>query len=312
MSKNKYANIGGQAVMEGILMRSPKKSVMAVRTSDGEIVLEDMKFVSVRERFPILKLPILRGIASFVEGMFLGYKSLTRSAELAGLDEETSGSKGMQTFWMFIAVLLGVGIAVGLFIVLPVLAIYLLDSVVKLGFFKTLCEGVVRIIIFIVYILAVSKMKDIHTLFAYHGAEHKTIFCVEAGEELTVENVRKQGRLHPRCGTNFMFIVMIVSILFFSFVTWSNPIIRVLLKLALMPIVAGVCFEIIRFAGKYNNIVTKIISAPGKAMQKITTKEPTDEQIEVAISAIKASLAEDEQPIEEVDLKTAFSGDENF
>jgi uncharacterized protein YqhQ len=291
--KKKYANVGGQAVMEGIMMRSPKKSVLAVRSPDGTITTEDMKYTSISDKIKFLKLPILRGMAAFIESMFVGYKSLTRSAELSGLEEETKGNKVLETFVMVLSFILGITIAIAIFIVLPVFLVTMITKAVDFGIFKTLVEGCIRVVLFVLYIVAVSKMKDIRRLFEYHGAEHKTIFCFESGEELTIENVKKHPRLHPRCGTSFLFLVMIVGILFFSFLTWSNPVIRVFLKLALMPVVAGVSFEFIILAGKYDNLFTRIISAPGKALQKITTKEPDDGQIEVAIAALKASLTND-------------------
>lgn len=302
--KKKFANVGGQAVMEGIMMRSPKKSVMAVRKPDGSIITEDMKYTSIRDKIKFLKLPILRGIVAFIESMAVGYKSLTRSAELSGLEEDTKGNKALEALVMVLAFILGIGITIVLFIIFPVFSVTMITKLVDFGMFKTLFEGVIRVTIFILYIVAVSKMKDIRRLFEYHGAEHKTIFCFENGDELNVENVRKYSRLHPRCGTSFLFLTMIVGILFFSFVTWSNPIIRVILKLALMPLVAGVSFEIIQLTAKYDNKFTRIISAPGLALQKITTLEPDAGQIEVAITALKASLVKDDG--EGLDIEAAY------
>ncbi len=289
----KYANVGGQAVMEGIMMKSPKKSVLAVRTPDGEIVTEEMKDFSIRKKAKIFRIPIVRGALAFVESMVVGYRSIMRSAELAGLEEETGGNKFLQNFIMAVSVILGVVLAVGLFLALPLVCMWLISMIFDFGVFKTLIEGAIRVIIFLLYIVIVSKQKDIKRLFEFHGAEHKTIFCFEAREELTYENIKKQSRLHPRCGTSFIFLVMIVSILFFSFVTWDNYFIRFALKLLLMPVVAGLSFELIQLAGKYDNIFTRIISAPGKALQKITTAEPDEEQIEVAVAALLESLRDD-------------------
>lgn len=286
----KYANVGGQAVMEGIMMKSPLKSVLAVRTPSGEIVTEEMREFSIRKKCKLFRIPVLRGVFAFIESLIVGYRSIMRSAELAGLEEETKGNKFLQGLLMGVSVVLGVGLALGLFLALPLFLMWLISFVFDFGIFKTLIEGVIRVCIFILYIVIVSKQKDIKRLFEYHGAEHKTIFCFEAREELTYENIKKQSRLHPRCGTSFIFLVMIVSILFFSFVTWNNYWIRFLLKLLLMPVVAGVSFELIQLAGKYDNVFTRIISAPGKALQKITTAEPDESEIEVAVAALEESL----------------------
>ena len=289
MSKTaKYANVGGQAVMEGIMMKSPIKSVLAVRSPSGEIVTEEMKEFSIRKKFKLFRLPIIRGIFAFIESLVVGYRSIMRSAEIAGFeDEEEDGNKFVQSALLVFSAALGVILAVGLFIALPLFCMWLISMVFDFGVFKTLIEGAIRVVIFLLYIVIVSKQKDIKRLFEYHGAEHKTIFCFEAREELTYENVKKQSRLHPRCGTSFIFLVMIVSILFFSFVTWNNYWIRFALKLLLLPVVAGISFELIQLSGKYDNIFTRIISAPGKALQKITTSEPGEGEIEVAITALK-------------------------
>lgn len=305
--KKKYANVGGQAVMEGIMMRSPKRSVLAVRAPDNSIVLEDMKYTSLRDKYKFLKLPILRGIVAFIESMVVGYKSLTRSAELSGLEEETNGNKALETFIMVMAFILGLGITILVFVVFPVYLVTGINKIIDFGIFKTLLEGVIRVALFISYILLVSKMKEIKRLFEYHGAEHKTIFCFENGEDLTVENVRKHSRLHPRCGTSFLFLVMIVGILLFSFVTWNDPVARIIIKLALLPVVAGISFEIIQLAGKHDNMLTRIINAPGKALQKITTQEPDDGQIEVAIAALKKSLLDDDG--QGLDVEAAYEND---
>lgn len=286
----KYANVGGQAVMEGIMMKSPLKSVLAVRTPSGEIVTEEMREFSIRKKCKLFRIPVLRGVFAFIESLIVGYRSIMRSAELAGLEEETKGNKFLQGLLMGVSVVLGVALALGLFLALPLFLMWLISLVFDFGIFKTLIEGAIRVCIFLLYIVIVSKQKDIKRLFEYHGAEHKTIFCFEAREELTYENIKKQSRLHPRCGTSFIFLVMIVSILFFSFVTWNNYWIRFLLKLLLMPVVAGVSFELIQLAGKYDNIFTRIISAPGKALQKITTAEPDEGEIEVAVAALEESL----------------------
>ncbi len=310
MSKSNYAAVGGQAVMEGIMMKSPIRSVLAVRTTNGEIVTEQMQDQSVREKIKILRLPILRGCVAFVESMIVGYKSLMRSAELAGLEEETKGNKWLSGLVMAVSLILGVGLAVGLFMFLP----QFLGQLITTRFpqaqsLRILLEGVVRIILFVCYILATSLMKEIKDLYRYHGAEHKTIFAVEAGETLTVENVRKMSRLHPRCGTSFIFLVLLFSILFFTLLhafvlpEGIEGFPRLAVHLACLPVIAGFTFEIQQWTGRHDNWLTRIVSAPGKGLQRITTAEPTDAQIEVAIVAVNASLTNDEG---EVDYSLAF------
>lgn len=310
MSERRYAAVGGQAVMEGIMMKSPRRSVLAVRKPDGEIVTEEMATKSVREKYKILRIPVLRGCVAFVESMVVGYKSLMRSAELAGLEEETKGNKWVAGLVMALSVILGVGIAVALFMLLPQLAgKWITNLLPEARALRILIEGVVRISIFVCYILATSLMKDVKDLYRYHGAEHKTIFAVEAGKELTVENIRSMPRCHPRCGTSFIFLVLLFSILFFTllhaFVLPDNieGLPRLLVHLACLPIIAGFTFEIQQWTGRHDNLFTKIVSAPGKGLQRITTAEPTDAQIEVAIVAVNASL---ENENGEVDYSIAF------
>ena len=312
MSKTKYANVGGQAVMEGIMMRSPKKTVMAVRTPDKTIVTEEVKFTSVRKKYKFFALPIIRGAVAFVESLILGFRTLSRSAELSGLEEEAEGNKALESVMLILSFLFGILIAVGVFILLPVgirMGIsWLVDRTTNcFGYWRALIEGIIRIGIFILYVFLVSRMKEIHRLFQYHGAEHKTIFCFEAGKELTVGNAREQSRLHPRCGTSFLLITMLVSILVYSFIPFDG-ILYVLLKFALLPIVGGISFEIIQLTGRYNNLCTRIVSAPGKFMQLITTCEPDDDQLEVAIEALKASLTDDG---ENIDSDAAYKAEED-
>jgi len=314
MSKNKtqYANVGGQAVMEGIMMRSPKKTVMAVRTPDNSIVTEDVKFTSIRKKWKFFALPIIRGAVAFVESLILGFQTLSRSAELSGLEEEANGNKFLESLMLIISFILGIGIAVGVFILLPVgirMGIsWLINGTTNcFGAFRALFEGIIRIGIFVLYVFAVSRMKEIHRLFQYHGAEHKAIFCFEAGKELTVENVREQSRLHPRCGTSFLLITMLVSIIAFSLIPFDGGL-YILIKFALLPIIGGISFELIQLAGRHNNVCTRILSAPGKLMQMITTCDPDDDQIEVAIAALTASLTDDGQTI---DHEAAYKAEED-
>ena len=268
--------------------------MLAVRKPDGEIETEEIRSLSLRQKYKFFDLPIIRGCVAFVESLITGYKTISRSASLAGLEEETNGNKALEGLLMVISAILGVGIAVGLFIILPVLAVKGLSLLFDPGVFKTLIEGIVKVILFLIYLFLISRMKDIKRIFEYHGAEHKTIFCFEAGEELTVENVRKQSRLHPRCGTSFLFLVILIGILVGSFITWNNAGLRILMKILLMPITAGISFELIRFAGNHDNVFTRIISAPGKALQKLTTAEPDESQMEVAILALKESLTDED------------------
>ncbi|MBO5214115.1 MAG: DUF1385 domain-containing protein [Clostridia bacterium] len=310
MSQRRYAAVGGQAVMEGIMMKSPLRSVLAVRKPDGEIVTEEMATTSVREKYKILRIPVLRGCVAFVESMVVGYKALMRSAELAGLEEETNGNKWVSALVMAFSLILGVGLAVGLFLLLPQLAGKLITSwLPEARALRILIEGIIRIIIFICYILATSLMKEMKDVYRYHGAEHKTIFAVESGKELTVENIRNMPRCHPRCGTSFIFLVFLFSILFFTLLhafvlpDTIEGLPRLLVHMACLPVIAGFTFEIQQWTGRKDNWFTKIISAPGKGLQRITTAEPTDAQIEVAIVAVNASLTNEQG---EVDYSLAF------
>ena len=315
MSKHQYAAVGGQAVMEGIMMKSPLRSVLAVRTPDGEIVTEEMQAKSVRERVKFLRIPILRGCVAIVESLVVGYKSLMRSAELSGLEEETNGNKWVSGLVMVLSLVLGIALAVGLFMFLPQWIGSLLPQTIRenMEWVRILLEGIIRIALFICYVLATSLMKDIKDLYRYHGAEHKTIFAVEAGKELTVENIRGMSRLHPRCGTSFIFLVFLFSILFFSllhafilpliFPYGVEGILRLGIHLLCLPLVAGCTFELQQWTGRHTNLLTRIIAAPGKLMQKITTAEPTDAQIEVAVVAVNAALTNENG---EVDYSIAF------
>lgn len=296
MAKHK-TSIGGQALMEGIMMKGPKVTAIAVRKPDGEIVLktEDTK------KNPVPKIPVLRGMWGFLDSMVGGYNSLMFSADIAMQGEEPDkleqwltkhfGKKGSDALLM-VAGVLGAMLALVLFMVLPTMITGFADKIVPLGSFKAVMEGVLKLTIFFFYLWGVTFVEDVKRLFMYHGAEHKTIFCYEAGEELTVENVRRHSRFHPRCGTSFLFIVIIVSILIFSFVPWTSTFGRVGLKLLLLPLVVGIAYEILKFTGRYENVCTKALAGPGLFFQKFTTKEPEDDMIEVAIKAMKAVIPE--------------------
>ncbi|MGM9631978.1 MAG: DUF1385 domain-containing protein [Eubacteriales bacterium] len=299
----KKTSIGGQALIEGIMMRGPKKSAMAVRDTKGEMVLEvwDNEREGKKNSFvsACRKIPIVRGVFNFVISMMGGYKALMKSAEISGLEEdEKENSKGLMAIVGVISVVLGVFLSVGLFILFPT---FLYDMLSKLipalagqRFVKSLFEGIFKIIILVSYMAAVSQMKDIKRTFMYHGAEHKTIFCYEAGLELTVENVKKMGRFHPRCGTSFLIVMVLVGIFIGFFIPPELPtLVRTLIKLVLLPITMGLGYEFIKFAGKHDNKFVKILSAPGLFMQRITVLEPTDDMIECAIASVKEVIPDD-------------------
>lgn len=309
MSKSKYTSIGGQAVLEGIMMKGPERTCLSVRKENGEIVNEISRNRSVRDRHPILKWPILRGVAIFIESMITGYHALMKSADMSGieLDEESKFDRWLaKTFGASImavvgvvAMVLGVLLALGLFTALPAFLIGLLRGIVP-PIVCTILEGAIKIGIFVLYVYLISRMKDIQRVFQYHGAEHKTIFCYESGTELTAENVRGFQRFHPRCGTSFMLITLVISILVFSVVSWDNIWLRVGLKILSLPVIFGLSYEVIRFNGRYDNVLTRMLAAPGMWMQRLTTCEPDDSQIEVAISALKRVIPgaelEEEKP----------------
>ena len=304
----KYTSIGGQALIEGIMMKSPEKTALAVRLPDKSIDITYLNGKSIREKYKILKLPILRGIAGFIESMIQGYKAMMLSADKSGFTDleeenkektETDKKKesALMSVIMVIATVLGVALAVVLFMLLPRLAVSGLRTLFKVEFspvVRSSIEQLLKLTIFVVYVWAVSYMKDIKRVFMYHGAEHKTIFCYEKGLPLTVENVRTQRRFHPRCGTSFMILMILVSIIFSTIVQIIFPGVYniawlwVVIKILLIPLVCGAGFEVLKICGKYDNLATKIISAPGLWLQRITTKEPEDDMIEIAIAALKA------------------------
>ena len=348
--KSKYTAIGGQALIEGIMMRGPEKTVMAVRLPDGTIGLEDVEFNSLTKRNKFFALPVIRGAVALVESLVHGYKALMRSAEMSGmmdLEEEEKAKKknadeiaeesveeesaqqpevvkaevevldgsdkkeGMLSAIIgIVAMVLGIGLAILLFFVLPTYAFNLINRLenVDITQYRALFEGGIKILIFVGYMFAVSFMKDIRRVFMYHGAEHKTIFCFEKGLDLTVENVREQKRFHPRCGTSFMIVMLIVSVLvsflllsFVPGVQWlaeNYGLVWSLIRIQLMPIICGMGYEVIRFCGKHDNIFTKIISAPGVWLQHISTKEPDDSMIEIAIASLQAVLPQKEAEVE--------------
>ena len=313
MSKCKMTSIGGQALIEGIMMRGPKKQALAVRTKDNNIDISFLNFTSIKERYKFLNLPVLRGVVNFIESMVNGYKAMMLSAEKSGyLDEEQENKpksetkeKVIMTGVMTVATVLGVVLSVVMFIYLPSLAFKGVNYLVggALSSWQSFFEGFIKILIFLGYMIVVSFMKDIDRVFRFHGAEHKTIFCYEAGLELNVENVRKQGRFHPRCGTSFMILMLLVSIFITFIIDSIFPILktilwlRTIIKILLLPIICGVGYELIKLCGKHDNIFTKIVAAPGLWIQRITVKEPDDSMIEVAIAAMKEVIPENEETL---------------
>ena len=304
MSKGKYTSIGGQALIEGIMMRGAEKTAMAVRKPDGEIEIKYLEFTPIAKKHKILGLPIIRGVVSYIEAMLWGYKSLMLSAEISGFaeDEGEKPTSAAMNAIMAVASVLAVILSVFLFMWLPA---FIFDNInhllgAAITPLKALFEGILRLIILVAYMLAVSRMPDIKRVFMYHGAEHKTIFCFEAGEELTPENAAKQKRLHPRCGTSFLILMVLVSIVISSVITIFFPaltkirILWVAIKILLIPLICGLGYELIKICGRYDNLFTRIISAPGMWLQKITTKEPSADMLEIAIAALKAVLPEQE------------------
>ena len=304
----KKCSVGGQAVMEGVMMKSPTGIAMAVREADGSIALDYTPFESKAKKGTFLGLPVVRGVVAFVESLTLGMSTLTKSVEMSGEDFEEEPSKfeiwlseklgkSIEKIIMGMAVILAIVLSVGLFFLLPQLMSSFLFSKVAAGSLaKSLTEGVVRLLIFTGYILFCASVKEVRRVFMYHGAEHKTIACYEAEEEITPENAASHRRLHPRCGTNYLFLVMAVSILFFAAIGWNSNIwMRLLSRIIFLPVVAGLSYELLRFAAKYENPFTKIIRAPGMALQYITTKEPTEDMLEVAIEAFNLAMLPEEE-----------------
>ncbi len=300
---SKVCSVGGQAVMEGVMMKSSEGIALAVRKPDGSIATQYTPMRSKAQKGTFLGLPIVRGVVVFIESLSTGMGTLAESAKLAGeeIDEEPGKfekwlseklGKSTESVVIGLAVVLAVALSVGLFFVLPNLVSTLAFGKLAVhGIWKSLTEGLVRLAIFVGYILLCASIKDVRRVFMYHGAEHKTIACYEAEEEITPENAMKHTRLHARCGTNYLFLVMAVSILFFAAVGWNaNFFVRLLLRIVFLPVVAGISYELLRVAAKYDNLLTRVIRAPGLALQRITTKEPTEDMLEVAIAAFNLAM----------------------
>lgn len=314
----KITSIGGSALIEGIMMRGPKRTTVAVRTGENEIYTEDISIKTIPEKVPAFKLPFLRGIAGLVDSMRLSYKSLMLSAnkaiEAGEIEEEEPskfekwidekfGDKIMKVLMVFASVL-GIALAVVLFFFLPTFLFDLTSMIVPafkgtspdVVFYKSVFEGVLKIVLFLGYIMLCSQMTEMKRVFMYHGAEHKTIFCYENEEELTVENVKKQSRFHPRCGTSFMVLMLILGIvigLFVPVAPFGISALRPVIKILLLPLSCGIGYELIKICGRHDNLFTRIIAAPGLWAQRITTKEPDEKMCEVAIKAMKEVIPED-------------------
>ena len=290
----KSSNIGGQAVLEGIMMKNGPKYAVAVRKPDGEIEVKVEEYKSVIKWEKLTKIPFVRGAFNFVDSLVLGMKTLTYSAsfwedetEELITAEEAEKQKKKEDFIMGITMVFSVILAMGLFMVLPYFVSDLFAGIIESRFLRSVLDSIVRISLFILYILAVSRMKDIQRTFMYHGAEHKCINCIEHGMELNLENVKKSSKQHKRCGTSFLFFVMIVSVIVCFFITVDSKILRIVLRLALLPVIAGISYEIIKLAGNSSHPLVELLSKPGLAMQNLTTKEPEDDMIEVAIKAVE-------------------------
>ena len=306
-NQEKRTSIGGQALIEGIMMRGPFRQAIAVRDQQGEIVLkvDDLKFI--KDKYPILGLPLIRGVVNFGGSMVAGVKALMYSASFYPEEEDTGepgkveqwlekhiGSEKLESLVIYLAVLLGVVFSVGLFMLLPTFLVGLVRPIHDNYLLRNLCEGLVKILIFTGYMIGVSKLKDMRRVFSYHGAEHKTIKCYEMGKPLTVENVRPCTRFHPRCGTSFLFVVIFISILVGSVVQVGNTLLRMLCHLLLLFPVVAISYELNRLVGRHDNWLTKILTAPGMWFQNFTTNEPDDSMIQCAIAALEAVIPEEE------------------
>lgn len=287
-------NYGGQAVIEGVMMRGPKKTAVAIRKPDNSLLVETEPNNPLADRFPIFKLPLLRGVVALFESMVIGIRYLTFSANQALEEEEEE----LTTRDLILTVTMALVLAVGVFVLLPAGAGWLLHTRVSV-FWQNVVEGILRLVLFLLYVVAIGKIRDIQRVFQYHGAEHKVINAVEAGESLTVDRVKMYSTLHPRCGTSFLLIVLILTILFFSLVSHDEIARRLASRLVLLPLVAGFAYELLKFTGKYfNHPVVRIVAAPGLLVQRLTTREPDDGMLEVALAAMEA--ARDESSCKEV------------
>lgn len=284
----RYSGIGGQAVMEGIMMRNQERYAVAVRKPNGKIEIKVSDYKGSVKNKIIKELPIIRGVVSFIDSLYLGMSTLMYSASFFEEEEEKEMTKKQENLLLGGTMVFSLVIALGLFFALPYFLSGLFEKMTDSTFLIAFLEGVIRLAIFILYIALVSLTKDIKRTFMYHGAEHKCINCIEHGLELTVENVRKSSKEHKRCGTSFLLIVMLLSILFFMFIQVDSKVYRLLLRFLLIPVIAGVSYELIRMAGRFDNWFVNLLSKPGLWMQALTTREPEDDMIEVGIAAVEA------------------------
>ncbi|MBP1764887.1 MAG: hypothetical protein H6Q65_1945 [Firmicutes bacterium] len=289
-------NIGGQAVIEGVMMRGPELIATAVREPSGSIVVQKENVTSITQKYPILKKPLLRGFIALLESLVYGLKSLSFSAQAAGEEEEA-----LTTREIIMTMLVSFGLAIILFVVIPTYAAKYLHSTTTEPWLLNILEGILRLAIFIGYIVAISRMKDIQRVFQYHGAEHKTINAYEAGVPLEVSQVQAFSTIHPRCGTNFLLIVMVVSIFMFAFLGWPDLWLRIVSRIVLLPLIAGISYEIIRYAGRTDKRWVAAAIAPGLWLQKLTTRQPSDDQVEVAIRAFEEVRPSEEPESDEVE-----------
>lgn len=312
----KYSGIGGQAVIEGVMMKNRDECAVAVRKADGGIEIKRETCRNIRDQYRIARFPVIRGIVAFAESLGTGMKMLNYSASLFEEEEEAKTSDSTkdpkekkekkESLVMGFVMVLAVIIAIAVFVIAPFLVSESLRKIVRSPQLRGLIEGVIRVILFVAYVKLISRMEDIKRVFMYHGAEHKSINCIENGYDLTVENVRKQNTWHKRCGTSFLLVVMFVSILFFMFIVVRNMWLRMVFRILLIPVIAGVSYEFIRYAGSHDNVVSNILSKPGMWLQGLTTAEPDDPMIEVAIASVeavfdwKAFVAEEEELVEEI------------
>ncbi|SDJ87992.1 DUF1385 domain-containing protein [Natronincola ferrireducens] len=307
MPEIRRTSIGGQALIEGVMMRGPKEVAIVVRRPNQELTVKKEAVGGIVQKYKLNKIPILRGAIALIDSMVLGMKSLTYSAEVAeeAIEEEEPDKfqRLMERIFkdkandilLYTSVAIAMMISIGVFIIGPTFATSFLGRYIEGNIALNLIEGLLRLGMFLIYVIFISRMKDIQRVFQYHGAEHKAIYCYEHGEELTIENAKKYTTLHPRCGTSFLFVVMMVSIILFSMVGWPNPLVRTVTRLALLPVVAGISYEIIKVSGRSSSPIMKVINYPGLMLQKLTTLEPDAGQLEVAIEALKNVLVENEE-----------------
>ncbi len=296
--KRCYSGIGGQAVLEGVMMKNKDLYAVAVRKSDGEIVIDTQEFAGILHDSFLKKIPFVRGIFNFIDSLTLGMKSLNYSADFYEDEEakETTADKVVNTVtrgraesvFMGITMALSIILSIAIFIALPYFLSTLFERYVRNASLLNIIEGGLRIAIFLIYVILISLMKDIRRVYMYHGAEHKCINCLERGRELTVENVMRSSKQHRRCGTSFLLFVMVVSIILFFFIQITQPVYRLVIRIALIPVVAGISYELIRLAGRYDNVFTRILSLPGMLLQRLTTREPDKDMVEVAIKSVEA------------------------